>query len=164
VKARKVVLSLLGKTSEATATRPTQALWSPTAETLYYAQSGNVWGWTAALGRQVALPNVTWTGAAISPDGTHLAYAAHRADGHSEVYLVDLVSGTGAPVHIGHDQRADPVFLNDRQLFYDAPPTFGCLDGEPPATFIYNLATKSEAPSLIRSVFGAWPATTTSSR
>lgn len=156
-----VVLSIVPPAGTPIASSPLMALWSPTSETLYFEQTGDVWKWTKAAGRTRYLPGVTWTNATISPDGAHLAYAVKRADGLHDVYLVDLAHD-GHPVGIGKGANNLPVFLNSTQLWF-RPETSepGCTGPVPPGPVIYNIANGTSAPSIIDNVRRVWPATST---
>lgn len=162
VQGRQVVLSDVGTAKAEPATRPLFALWSPISETLYFVQNGSVWQWTPALGLTIFLPGVAWDWASISPDGSHLAYAAPISDpyGDHDTYLIDLAHG-GSPVKIGKGHAGQPSFLNDRQLFYlpEGGPR-GCT-GPSPTPAIYDVATGTSAPSIIEDVRATWPATGT---
>jgi hypothetical protein len=68
---------------------PAMTVWSPTSETLFYRQGGEIWKWTPAGGTQRYLTGVTWLRPTISPDKGHLA-SVPRPDGLHNVYLVDL--------------------------------------------------------------------------
>jgi hypothetical protein len=156
-----VVLSIVPPAGTPIGSSPLMALWSPTSDTLYFEQSGDVWTWTKAAGRSRYLPGVAWTNASISPDGGHLAYAVKRADGLHDVYLVDLAHD-GHPVRIGKGANNLPVFLNSIQLWF-RPETSqpGCTGPVPPGPVIYNVTNGTSAPSIIDNVRRVWPATST---
>jgi hypothetical protein len=138
---------------------PGMAVWSPTSDTLFYRQGGDVWKWTTAGGAQVYLPGVSWFSPTITPDGAHLAYAVQRPDGLHDIYLVDL-AGAGRPQRIGGGARSGPVFLNNTQLWYLTESPGGCAgEGTRPKRLIYNLSDSSEAASIIDAVLYVWPAT-----
>jgi hypothetical protein len=134
---------------------PAQAVWSPTSDTLYYRQGGDVWQWTSARGASVFLPGVNWYYPTLTPDGSHIAYVL-VGDGQYTVYLIDLTTGAG-PQLIGQ-AREKPVFLNDAQLWFTIPSAAGCVTGggEP---LIYSIIDRSESPSIIDRVLQVWPAT-----
>ncbi len=89
-----------------TGEHPAMAVWSPTSETLFYRQGGDVWTWTSGSTAELYLPGVTWYHPSISPDGSLLAYAVARPDGpFHDVYLVDLAQG-GSPQLIGESSQA----------------------------------------------------------
>jgi hypothetical protein len=137
---------------------PSRALWSPSSETLYFLRSGTVWQWTEHGGATAFLKGVKWVFPSITPDGGHLAYAVTRADGKHDVYLVDLAAG-GAPVRIAQ-ARTIPVFLNDEQLWYMSETEDGCAaGGDPPKFLVYNISSRTEAPSVVDAVQAVWPAT-----
>jgi hypothetical protein len=156
-----VVLSIVPPAGTPIGSNPLMALWSPTSETLYFEQSGDVWRWTKAAGRSRYLPGVAWTNATISHDGGHLDYAVKRADGLHDVYLVDLAHD-GHPVRIGKGANNLPVFLNSTQLWF-RPETSepGCTGPVPPGPVIYNVTNGTSAPSIIDNVRRVWPATST---
>jgi hypothetical protein len=136
---------------------PAWAVWSPTAETLFYRQGGDVWQWTPGGGRQPFLPGVNWYYPTITPDGGHLAYAVVRPDGLHNVYLDDLAHD-GSPQLISDGDRNLPVFLNSTQLWYRAQ-SGGCVTSGTTEPLIYNLSDGSESPSIIDWVRHVWPAT-----
>lgn len=139
---------------------PLMALWSPTSETLYYGQGGDIWKWTAASDPQLFLPHVAWVQPTISADGAHLAYSVLRSDGLAhDVYLVDLAHG-GSPQRIGDGARKLPVFVNSTQLWFKSEgKNYGCAGAEAEKPLIYNIVDGSEAPSIIYQVLNVWPAT-----
>ena len=152
-----VVLSLLPPSAGwPEGTHPRMAVWSPTAETLFYSQGGDVWQWTPAGGTQRYLSGVNWYFPTITPDGGHLAYSVVRPDGLHNVYLVDLAHGGSAQL-IG-EARNLPVFVNNEQLWYKSEGQGVCGPGSD-KPLIYNLADGSESPSIIDQVFQVWPAT-----
>jgi len=129
---------------------PTMAVWSPVTETLFYLRGNDVWKWTPVSKPQRFLAGVNWSYPTITPDGAHLAYEVFPGN----VYLVDLVHG-GRPELVGKGRIA-PVFLNSSQLWTTQP--IGCT-GSQPTPLIYNVDTRTQAPTIIDSVFGVWPAT-----
>lgn len=135
---------------------PAMAVWSPTSETLFYRQGGDVWQWTPAGGTQQYLPGVTWYFPTITPDGSHLAYSVGRPDGLHDVYLVDLARG-GSPQLIG-EARNLPVFVNSTQLWYKSEGQGVCGHGSD-VPLIYNITDGTESPSIIDWVRHVWPAT-----
>jgi hypothetical protein len=138
-------------------TQPAMVLWSPTSETLYYRQNGDVWKWTEGAGAQKFLPGVSWYYPTISADGAHLAYAVLRSDGLHNVYLVDLAHG-GSPQLIGKGARNLPVFLNSTQLWYRSEGQGVCgPGGDQP--LVYDVTDGSEASSIIDFVASVWPST-----
>lgn len=139
---------------------PMMALWSPTSETLYYRQSGDIWNWNEGSDPQLFLAGVAWVQPTISADGTHLAYSVLRPDGVlHDVYLVDLVAG-GSPQKIGAGPRKVPSFVNATQLYFRSEgDDHGCVGAEFEKPLIYNILDGSESPSVIDGVVAAWPAT-----
>lgn len=138
---------------------PGAAIWSPTSETLYYTQGGDVWRWAPGADPVIYLPGVSWLSATMTPDGTHLAYEVQNPDDSHSVYLVDL-AGDGAPHQIGKGPRIRPRFVNNTQLWYETGSSGGCVPGpEEPQPLIYNLADGSESPSILDSVWNVWPGT-----
>ena len=137
---------------------PAMAVWSPTTPTLYFTQSGDVWRWTRADGKQRFLRGVSWYRPTISADGRYLAYEAGRADGGTDVYLVDL-SSDGDPVKVGAD-GGNPVFLDDTQLWYARNGVSGGCEGyAEPTFFVRDVGTGTEAPTNLIGVLAVWPAT-----
>jgi len=139
---------------------PAMAVWAPTGSTLYFRQGGDVWRWTRAGGSVRLLPGVAWYYPTIAPDGRHIAYAVVRGDGFHDVYLLDVMSGA-EPTRIGLGARTLPQFLTSTLLWYRADSTGICGPGGAEG-LVYDLSDKSESPSAIRGVTGAWPATSSS--
>jgi hypothetical protein len=131
---------------------PAMAVWSPTSETLYYRQGGDVWEWTPSGGSSVFLPGVKWFYPTITPDGRDLAYQ----DSDQFVYVMDLAAG-GDPQRIG-EAREKPVFLNNTQLWYTTPNIHGCATGDQEPV-IYDIVDGAEFPSVIDWVLEVWPGT-----
>jgi len=155
----KIAFSLVApKAGWTDANRPSMAVWSPAADTLYYSRGADAWRWTAGGGATKFLPGVTWHDPTISPNGTHLAYSVVRADGAPAVYLVDLANG-GSPKRLGTGPRDLPAFLSDSQLWYLALADQGGCAGGSEKPLIYNLRDGSEAPSIIVDIRATWPAT-----
>jgi len=139
-----------------TGTQPEMAVWSPTSETLFYRQNGDVWQWTQAAGAQRYLPGVNWYYPTFSADGSRLAYAVPRADGLHDIYLIDAAHG-GSP-QLLKGARTLPVFLNSTQLWYWSEGQGICGVGinHP---LVYDITDGSEAASIIDQVVAVWPAT-----
>jgi hypothetical protein len=137
--------------------QPAMAVWSPTSQTLFYRQKGDVWQWTQPGGAQRYLPGVGWDHPTISADGSRLAYSVVRSDGLHNVYLVDLAHG-GSSTLIGKGARTLPVFLNSTQLWYktEGPSICGPGSNQP---LIYDITDGSESGSVIDQISDVWPAT-----
>lgn len=154
----KQVLSLVPPTAGwSPGAQPAMAVWSPTSQTLFYRQKGDVWQWTPAGGAQRYLPGVNWYYPTITPDGGHLAYAVVRSDGLHNVYLIDLANG-GGPKLIGKGARNLPVFLNSSQLWYKSEAKGICGPGTN-QPLVYDITNASESTSVIDQVTAVWPAT-----
>ncbi len=138
---------------------PMMALWSPTTDTLYYRQNGDVWKWTDGSDPQLFLPSTNWVNPTISPDGAHLAYSVLRPDSLlHDVYLVDLAAG-GSPQKIGNGARKTPAFVNSTQLYFRSEgDDHGCAGSEGEKPLIYDIVDNVEFPSIFDWVMKAWPA------
>jgi hypothetical protein len=139
----------------------TMSVWSGNG--LYFRDSRGVEVWRTS-GTTAFLPGVAWIRPKASPDGRHIVYAARDATGSAHVYFVD--TGTRQVTEIG-EGRAEPAFLTDRYIWYQAEaacvtaqtckPSFpGIATGK---TYIYDLNTGTESSSLITSVIDVWPHT-----
>ena len=138
-------------------TRPAMAVWSPTSDTLFYRQGGDVWTWTPAGGSKSYLPGVSWYYPTISPDGHHLAYAVVRADGLHDVYLVDLGAAAPAPRKIGAGRHM-PLFLNSSQVWFKTDSQGACGPGADKRR-VYDLNDGIESGSVIDYPLSVWPGT-----
>jgi hypothetical protein len=136
---------------------PLMALWSPVSDTLYYRKGSNVYEWTPEGGRRRVLAGVPWLYPTMTPDGRHLVYAIETADGNHDIYLATMPDLEGA-TRIARN-RNHPVFLNNRQLWYRSETGGGCAGGETPRPLVYNIRSGDEAASVIVSVEGIWPGT-----
>ena len=137
---------------------PAMAVWSPLATDLYFRQGTDVWHWTPADGKSLALPGIRWSRPTISADGRFIAYEAGPVDGARDVYLLDN-AGVEDPVKVG-EGGSEPAFLDARHLWLvrDRGPV-GCEGGAEPRFVIRDVTTGAETPSDILRVFRVWPAT-----
>jgi hypothetical protein len=137
---------------------PAMPLWSPTDDTLFYRQKGDVWTWSPETGARIFLPHTAWCYPTISPDGRHLAYGApHSPDGQYNVYLADL-TGPLAPQAIGKGSRNAPAFLSTNLLWYRAWTQTTCFSsGSQP--LVFDRSDGSESATLLDQVYNLWPAT-----
>jgi hypothetical protein len=143
-------------------TGPLMALWSPTTETLYYRQGGDVWQWTGGSDPQLFLSGVNWVQPTISSDGAHLAYSVLRSDGVlHDTFLIDLADGgSPSPQKIGDGARKLPVFLNATQLWFKSEgEDHGCAGAEAEKPLIYDIVDRLEFNSVIEQPMLVWPAT-----
>jgi Tol biopolymer transport system component len=131
-------------------------VWSVTDEVLYYRRDGSVWRWTPSDGEQLFLEGVGWQFPTMSPDGRYLAYVVPQDDGSHSAFLIDLQDG-GSPALIG-EQRTMPVFLTATQLWFKSEHGAGCVFQEE-EELIYDINESAESRSIIDSVRGVWPAT-----
>ncbi|HEV3124959.1 MAG TPA: hypothetical protein VG266_10325 [Candidatus Dormibacteraeota bacterium] len=136
---------------------PNMALWSPTGDTLYYRQRGDVWRWQPGGDPQRYLSGVKWYYPTISGDSGALAYSVSHTSGLHDVYLVDLAH-PGDPRHIGQGARNLPVFLTSTLLWYKSEGEAQCgPSGSQP--LIYDLSDGSESPTIVDYILAVWPAT-----
>lgn len=109
------------------------------------------------------LPGVKWIRPKASPDGGRIVYEARDAQGSPHVFVVDTASGK--VIDLGGKGRAEPAFLTDRYVWYEAGvaclPTAGCGTEFPGIakgkTYIYDLEEHTETSSVISSVIDVWP-------
>ena len=92
----------------------------------------------------------------ITPDGRHLAYALETSDHSYDVYHASMTNLADATL-IARD-RTNPVFLNNRQLWYQTVGG-GCGGTETPKPRVYDIRTGGEASSILVSVDTIWPGT-----
>src|SRR5439155_1354100 len=64
------------------------------------------------------LPGVQWIRPKASPDGGRIVYEARDAQGSPHVFVVDTASGK--VIDLGGKGRAEPAFLTDRYVWYEA--------------------------------------------
>ena len=132
------------------------ALWSPVADTLYYRKGADIYEWTPDGGNRRILDSVPWLYPTITPDGRHLAYVLETADHRHDVYLATM-SNLADATRIAR-YRTNPVFLNDRQLWYQTVGG-GCGGSEAPRPRVYDIRTGDEAGSILAAVHTIWPGT-----
>jgi hypothetical protein len=136
------------------------ALWS--GDVLYMDGANGIEKWKAGV-VSLVLPGVHWVDAGSSPAGGQIVYTVRDASGTGHVMIVDLTSGSTR--EIGRS-RAYPQFLTKDLLWYlqerPCAPTdpAGACTGKTIATgntFVYDLRTGTESPSIVAAVFDVWP-------
>jgi hypothetical protein len=136
------------------------ALWS--GDVLYMDGAKGIEKWSAGA-VSLFLPGVHWLDAGSSPAGGQIVYTARAADGTGHVMIIDLT--TGSTREIGRS-RAYPQFLTANLLWYSqerrCAPTdpAGTCTGRTIATgntFVYDLRSGTESPSIVKAVFDVWP-------
>jgi len=134
---------------------PLMAVWSPAGETLYFTKLGDIWSWNPNSGAVDLRTGLRWIDPSISPDGTHIVYAVRDSSGTPTVHLMDPATGaTGAQV--GGAGRDLPYFLT-KDLIWVHADVPGC-SGSQPNSYVYDLRTHSEYPSVLDGVAATWPA------
>jgi hypothetical protein len=138
----------------------TMSVWS--GDSLYFLDSKGVEVWRDGV-TSTFLAGVQWIRPKASPGGNQIAYEARDAQGSAHVFIVDTASGQ--VTDLGGKGRAEPAFLTDRYVWYQAEPACvvaktceplvpGIATGK---TYVYDLKDHSEVPSIITSVIGVWP-------
>jgi len=138
----------------------TMSVWS--RDRLYFLDSKGVEVWRDGT-ISTSLPGVAWIRPKASPDGSRIAYEARDAQGSAHVFVLDTASGQ--VTDLGGKGRAEPAFLTDRYVWYQAEPVCvaaktcdplfaGIATGK---TYLYDLTDQSEASSIITSVVDVWP-------
>lgn len=135
---------------------PRMAVWSPVSDALYYEQQGSIWRWTSATGASRLKAGLQWIDPAISPDGTHIAYAVRGSNGLSIVHVMDATSGADQGT-VSSDGRQQPFFLTDDFIWLRSDER-GCAVGNP-STFVYDLRDQTETQSSLDQVWATWPST-----
>ena len=133
---------------------PAMALWAPSSDTLYYRKGANVYRWQPGSDPAVFLDGVRWYDPTFSADGRWLAYATHRSDEGSDVYLLDL-RGAREPVRIG--PGGQPIFVSPTLVWYKSE-TAACAGPEAQPR-LYDVSTGTESATDIVAVRSAWPGT-----
>jgi len=135
------------------------AVWS--GGSLYYRDAKGVEAWTDGTIRPF-LPGVAWIRPKASPAGGQITYFAHGSDGLGHVYVV--ATDTAKVVELTTASRVEPVFLSSRYIWYEGErlctPTDTCpfyKTMPTGTTYIYDLATGTEAVSRISAVYDVWP-------
>jgi hypothetical protein len=134
---------------------PLMAVWSPAGDTLYFTKQGDVWTWSSSSGAVNLRHGLRWLDPSISPDGRHLVYAVRDSSGVSTVHFMDPATGATG-VQIGGSGRDLPFFLTNDLVWVHADVT-GCIGGQP-TSYVYDLRTHTEYPSILDSVSVTWPA------
>jgi hypothetical protein len=138
----------------------TMSVWS--GDSFYFVDSKGVEVWRDGV-TSTYLAGVGWIRPKASPDGGRIAYESRDAQGSAHVFVVDTASGQ--VTDLGGKGRAEPAFLTDRYVWYQAEPA--CVAAKTCAplvpgmatgkTYIYDLQDHSEASSIITSVIDVWP-------
>jgi len=144
----------------------TMAAWGSTASKLYFRQpnAAIVYVWdsagaagnrTQAFGQQLA-----WIRPSTDAGDDYLAFTVRDSSGVPHVWLYGYGGRAGGQLP---NVRSSPVFLNPATVFLVEEAACGANCGIGPSnqpdgkTFTYSIATKTETPSTIASVLGAWP-------
>ncbi|HEY8813822.1 MAG TPA: hypothetical protein VIP57_01775 [Candidatus Dormibacteraeota bacterium] len=141
----------------------TMATWSGSGARLYFRTIAGVESWDPAAGVQLVVPGLVWIHPWPSADGLRIVYTVADGTGNHQVDYLRLtgepVAGIVPSVHAG----TTAVFLNSTLIWYaeEALCTPNqCGLGGPPLTgrtFLDDLVTQSERPSIDVSVFDSWP-------
>jgi hypothetical protein len=107
------------------------------------------------------LPGVAWIRPKASPAGRQMVYEARDASGLAHVYVVSTISGFAREIAKG---RAEPGYLTARYVWYRGERLCTAADrcATGPVvltgkTYLYDLQTGVEYPSIITNVYDAWP-------
>jgi hypothetical protein len=101
-----------------------------------------------------------WIRPASSPDGRYIVLTSLLNGGMHHAWLYDLQASTITQIATGG--RFGAIFLSQGLIWYaeETPCQSTCGPGGPPQTgktFIYFLASKTEAASVITRVYDTWP-------
>lgn len=101
-----------------------------------------------------------WVQPSSSPDGRYIAYTTQLSEGAHHVRLYDTNPSTDNALSTG--PRVGAVFLSQDLIWYaeETPCQSVCPMGGPVQTgrtFIYDLASRTEAASVISFVYDSWP-------
>ena len=154
-------ISDLSGTSLIHVTGVTMATWS--RQYLYFYDSGLdivrfFQPGTTVLGGVGLSPQ--WIQPSSSPDGRYIAYTTQLSSGAHHVRLYDTNPSTDNALSPG--PRVGAVFLSQNLIWYaeETPCQSICPMGGPAQTgktFIYELSSGTESPSVISFVYDSWP-------
>lgn len=137
---------------------PSMEVWSD--GDLYFSDSSGVERYRDKSIAQV-LPGVAWIRPQASPGGGQIVYELRDSGGVARVYLLTTASGSVREVAKG---RSEPAFLTARYLWYRGERSCTAADQCPTGTtvfngktYLYDLQTGVEYPSIITNVYDVWP-------
>jgi|GEM_PF-562032 len=101
-----------------------------------------------------------WVRPSSSPDGRYIVYTSLLAQGEHHARLLDLQASTDEQISPGG--RIGAIFLSQGLVWYagESPCPGQCGLGGPPTTgktYVYDVASKTEALSVITRVYDTWP-------
>ena len=141
----------------------TMATWLGTGARLFFRTLAGVEAWDAKSGAQVVVPGLAWIHPWASADGLRITYTTADGTGNHQVgYLrvSDLPQvGTVESLHPG----TGAAFLNSTLIWYAEESSCTpnpCGPGGPSPTgqsYLDDLVTQSERPSIDTAVFDSWP-------
>ena len=141
----------------------TMATWSGSGAHLYFRTIAGVESWDPAAGVQLVVPGLAWSHPWPSADGLRIVYTAADGTGNHHVGYLRLTDQPIAGLVLSFQARTDAVFLNSTLVWYAEEASCArtqCGPGGPPLTgrtFLYDLVTIGERPSVDVTVFDSWP-------
>jgi hypothetical protein len=141
----------------------TMAAWSSTGNRLFFREPSktiiHVWDPSTGVTQLFALQQ-SWIRPAADAGDDYVAYTVRDAQGLPSVWLYGHGGRAGSQLA---NVRSSPLFLNSGQILLYEEASCGANCGPGPATlpdgktFIYNIASQTEAPSTIAQALGSWP-------
>lgn len=141
----------------------TMATWSGSEAHLYFRTVAGVESWDPKAGVQLVVPGLAWTHPWPSADGLRIVYTAADGTGNHHVGYLRLTDQPVAGLVLSFQPRTKAAFLNSTLVWYAEEASCAqtqCGLGGPPLTgrtFLHDLITIGERPSIDLSVFDSWP-------
>lgn len=141
----------------------TMATWSGSGAHLYFRTIAGVETWNPTAGVQLVVPGLAWIHPWPSADGLRIVYTAADGTGNHHVGYLRLTDQPIAGIVLSFEPRADALFLNSTLVWYAQEASCAqvqCGRGGPPLTgrtFLHDLITIGERPSVDVTVFDSWP-------
>jgi len=141
----------------------TMATWSGSGAHLYFRTIAGVESWDPKAGAQLVVPGLAWSHPWPSADGLRIVYTAADGTGNHHVGYLRLTDQPVAGIVLSFQPRTDAVFLNSTLVWYAEEASCTqtqCGFGGAPLTgrtFLHDLITIGDRPSVDATVFDSWP-------
>jgi hypothetical protein len=139
------------------------ATWSGSGVHLYFRTIAGVESWDPKAGVQLVVPGLAWIRPWPSADGLRIVYTAADGTGNHHAGYLRLTDQPIAGNELSFEPRTNAVFLNSTLVWYAEEASCAktqCGLGGPALTgrtFLHDLITIGERPSVDLTVFDSWP-------
>lgn len=141
----------------------TMATWTGSGAHLYFRTIAGVESWDPKAGVQLVVPGLVWIHPWPSADGLRIVYTVADGTGNHQVGYLRLMDQPVFGIGLSNNPGTAAVFLNSTLVWYAEEASCAqaqCGLGGPPLTgrtFLDDLVTHTERPSIDITVFDSWP-------